>query len=581
MVSKNNLLISLLLTIVVLACKDSDKFKNQDEKTLTKEERVLVDSIRSNLYSKPDRAIPYIKSFLKSSKEKGHNEKVVMGYASLAIAYDIKDDFDRCLYYYHKALSLCETSDCIITAKYDIGKVYEKRFNYKKALEFYQECHLLIKKENILDKYDKIERAMAFIDNKVGAPERAIEILEDRYEKAKKSKDPKRIRITRRDLIEVYVTSKTIGNALKMIEVGLLDAKEINNKELQFYLCKYESEVYLQKGKLDLAEKAIVNALSNAKLMENDKFMAKANYILSHINKRQNNYEVSVKVLESSLKENNLKAPEMLSKYYKLLAESYDGLGDSEMSSHYYEKHTREEKKLTEKRISTLNKTHIINLKELDFEKEEQEQKKLVWIAAFAILLIVLLIFFYMDRAKEKENQELFEVLMLRIKDNEKNKIDLEKALKQKEIDSHSNETTNLPNVKPKESQEEREDSSYVIDDEKVNEILMKINKLEEQHYFLRQDCTMHNMAKRLKTNTSYLSKIINAHFNKSFSVYINGLRINYVLIELKNNKRLRSYSVKAISEEIGYKSTDSFTKYFKKATGITPAVYIKKVSGL
>ena len=581
MISKNNLLISLFLAMVALACKDSNKPHDADENTLTKEERVLVDSIRSNLNSEPDRAIPHIESFLRSSKEKGHNEKVVMAYASLAIAYDIKDDFERCLYYYHKALSLCETSDCIITAKYDIGKVYEKRFNYKKALQYYQESHLLIKKENIVNKYDKIERALAFIDNKVGAPERAIEILEDRYEKAKGSKDPKRIRITRRDLIEVYVKSKTIDNALELIGIGLLDAKEINNKELQFYLYKYESEVYLQEKKLSRAKRAIENALSNAKLMENDKFMAEANYILSDINKKQNNYEVSVQVLENTLKENNLKAPEMLSKYYKLLAESYDGMGDSEMSTHFYEKHTHEEKKLTEKKISTLNKTHLINLKELDFEKEEQEQKKHIWIMAFAMLLLVLLVVFFRNRAKEKENQELFDVLMLRIKDHEKNKVDIEKAIIQKGIVSDNHKPTNLLNVEPKDNLEEKEESSYVIDDERVNEIVMKIKKLEEQHYFLRQDCTLHNMAKRLKTNTSYLSKIINAHFNKSFSVYINELRINYVLIELKNNKRLRSYSVKAISEEVGYKSTDSFTKYFKKATGITPAVYIKKVSSL
>ncbi|WP_414674310.1 helix-turn-helix domain-containing protein [Maribacter sp.] len=39
----------------------------------------------------------------------------------------------------------------------------------------------------------------------------------------------------------------------------------------------------------------------------------------------------------------------------------------------------------------------------------------------------------------------------------------------------------------------------------------------------------------------------------------------------------MRSYSVKAIAEEIGYKSADSSSKYFKKNTGLSPSSYIKK----
>ena len=126
---------------------------------------------------------------------------------------------------------------------------------------------------------------------------------------------------------------------------------------------------------------------------------------------------------------------------------------------------------------------------------------------------------------------------------------------------------------------EDTESSTYIIDDDKIKEILSKIKQLEDKKYYLKQDCTMHNMAKRLKTNTSYLSNITNNHLNKTFSNYINELRIDYVILELKNNKRLRSYSVKAISEEIGYKSADSFAKYFKEATGLTPSVYIKKIN--
>ena len=121
--------------------------------------------------------------------------------------------------------------------------------------------------------------------------------------------------------------------------------------------------------------------------------------------------------------------------------------------------------------------------------------------------------------------------------------------------------------------------SGFNIKDETVAEILEKLIKLEEKKQFLRQDFTLHNVAKKLKTNTAYLSKIINSELGKSFSTYANELRINYIILELKNTAKLRSYSINAIAEEIGYKSPESFTKYFKAATGISPSVYIKKIN--
>ena len=52
-------------------------------------------------------------------------------------------------------------------------------------------------------------------------------------------------------------------------------------------------------------------------------------------------------------------------------------------------------------------------------------------------------------------------------------------------------------------------------------------------------------------------------------------------IIELKNNAKLRSYSVNAIAIEIGYKRPDAFTRSFKEVTALTPATYIKKVNKL
>ncbi|WP_452599700.1 helix-turn-helix domain-containing protein [Pontimicrobium sp. MEBiC01747] len=572
MTLKKTYIIYLLLFSIIVSCKKETEIHTNKETTLSNEEKVLVDSIRNNLYTKPEKAIPFINSFLELSKKNNEKDKVMMAYGSLGIAYDIMDNVDQCLYYYYKVLSLCESSECELTAKYDIGKIFEKRYNYEQALILYEECYALVKKEKLVKDYDKIERALAFINNKIGLSDKAIKILEKKYNKVKEENNLKSIRITRRDLIEVYISNKKLDHVFNLIDIGLKDAKASKNEELQYYLYKFKSEAHIQKEDYNQAIEAINEAVTIANSLGADRFIIESNYLLALINKNKNRPENTIKILEKVLQK-KYTTPEVISKSYKLLAESYNAINNAEMSSHYYKKHSEEEQKIKNKGISILNKTHDLSLKELTSEKNKQEQRKWYWSVISIILLLVLLTVFIRNKKVKSKNKILFNNLMLKIKalEEHKTKIEVNQS-------STLNTITNEPSIA---IEEEKDESTYIIDNEKVKEIITKLEKLEKQNYFLRQDCTLHNMAKRLKTNTSYLSKIVNTTYNKSFSVYINELRINYVLLELKNNKQLRSYSVKAISQEIGYKSTDSFTKYFKQATGITPAVYIKKVSNL
>jgi AraC-like DNA-binding protein len=85
-------------------------------------------------------------------------------------------------------------------------------------------------------------------------------------------------------------------------------------------------------------------------------------------------------------------------------------------------------------------------------------------------------------------------------------------------------------------------------------------------------------MSKEIQTNTSYLSKIINHHYQKSFSSYINELRINYVLIRIREDKLFRRYSIQSMANDIGFKSKESFNSAFKKHTGILPSYFVKQI---
>ena len=116
------------------------------------------------------------------------------------------------------------------------------------------------------------------------------------------------------------------------------------------------------------------------------------------------------------------------------------------------------------------------------------------------------------------------------------------------------------------------------INDEKAKEILVKLKNIESKEYFLKSDFSLNTLAKKLKTNPSYLSRIINTHKQKQFNEYTNELRISYALKRLDEDSKFRSYSILHISKELGYKSQDSFAKHFKKRTGFYPSLYIADI---
>lgn len=119
---------------------------------------------------------------------------------------------------------------------------------------------------------------------------------------------------------------------------------------------------------------------------------------------------------------------------------------------------------------------------------------------------------------------------------------------------------------------------SISIDDEKEEEILAKLMALEKKLFYLNTDFNQQTVAKKIKTNTTYLSYVVNKRFGKSFSEYSNELKINYIIKELINNPICRKYSTQALAENVGFKNAISFSKSFNKRTGVSPVQFIKRL---
>jgi len=130
-----------------------------------------------------------------------------------------------------------------------------------------------------------------------------------------------------------------------------------------------------------------------------------------------------------------------------------------------------------------------------------------------------------------------------------------------------------------KEENNTPKESNLNINPEIVNHILQKLEKFENQLLFKEKEITASSFAKSINSNTSYLSKTINHFKEKNFSQYLNDLRINYLIQEVKHNPLLRKYTVKALGDEIGFGNTESFSKAFKERTGVPIGYFMKNLA--
>ena len=118
----------------------------------------------------------------------------------------------------------------------------------------------------------------------------------------------------------------------------------------------------------------------------------------------------------------------------------------------------------------------------------------------------------------------------------------------------------------------------YSINSKLEKKILEGLNELEKSDFYLEKSFNLNNLAKKLNTNTSYVSQTINKIKGKTFKQYYTSLRIKYIVKKLEQDKNYRKYTIEYIGQLIGYTNASAFTRAFKKHKGITPSEFIKKL---
>lgn len=255
-----------------------------------------------------------------------------------------------------------------------------------------------------------------------------------------------------------------------------------------------------------------------------------------------------------------------LRKGYEYLIDYYKQKGDSESQLFYITQLLNVDKTLARDYKYLLKKiVKEYDTKELIKAKNAIENTVVFTrIAACIIVLFMAVIIICLIR-KNRRNRKLFEELMNR--DTANHIVPSDMIFEESEIEISEIGDSDIHD-KP----------GRTISPDIEAAIVKKLDKFELNKKYLEKDMTVRKMAALLHTNDKYVTKVIAKHRGKGTIEYITDLKLDYIVEMLKTESRYRNYTHKALGEEAGFRTTQSFTRAFKLHTGITPTYFIYKL---
>lgn len=455
------------------------------------------------------------------------NEKESKALMELAVEYFKKNDFKKSTQLLFQAKDLAEESNNHgLTAKI-----------YGSLAHQYMQLNLDDNAKNYLDKAiqqinqmpegdeKKLFKGLSYLDlGNITFDEKKFVDANLYYKKSLKefqsAKSAKNIPVYhyRRSLYNIgnsFIYINKKDSAELFLDKALI-IKDDENKELNFFINNSLSQIYSQRGQYQRAIDSLTNIINDEKL---------------------NNVR-----LESDI--------------YYALSQNYKKIGDYDKSIFYNEKYVKLDNANKEKEFKAINSA--MNEEQKDFKAEISDaDSNTKWVAFTSFLFLVLLLWFiFYLLYKRKKERSAFESVINNLKRDQK-------VMKQ-EIPSEKLELKtdrfNVPELAEK-------------------ELLIKLSKFEESGKFTNPKLNISNLAVSLKTNTSYLSDVINHHKGKNFNTYINELRIAYICEKIYTNKEYLNYKISYLAEESGFASHSAFATVFKNITGISPSAFLREAS--
>lgn len=311
------------------------------------------------------------------------------------------------------------------------------------------------------------------------------------------------------------------------------------------------AEKYLEAGKVDSAKLFFSRDITNNAKNSYWEMLAGLHY--SDCDFKTGNYQNATGVLNAVLERTIVfKSPYIQAAIYEKLAKNFLALNNKEKYREFNLKATNATNLLNNEKTLAVNAAFdkLQNEESENVATTRVKETQTLWLLGIAALSIALIWLFVRWQYSTRINYTSNIVNYLKLIKATEEKPETPEKLILKSSSQRPKETDEL--------------------------LLSKLTKFENGNKYLSKDISLAQLASQCDTNTKYLSEVINQYKGKNFNVYINELRIHYIVNKLKTDPIYLSYKVSYLAEECGFSTHSSFSTVFKSITGITPNVFIQ-----
>ncbi len=560
---KNNL-ISVLTCSLIFVSGGLFAQKNQD--SLSKYSYLELDDLIHSAEKDSLKNAVYLNYYFQKAKRENNNKEIALYYKNY-VFYQKQENriafVDSALHYAYK------TNDkALIGDSYRVkGVIYYNIKDYRNTLDNYLKANDYISQTNDTYKKYRIKYLIGIIKNYLGNYEEAESLFREciayfGQDEANYNMQRGYVKSLEGLAWSVLKTNRT-EESNQILQTALTSVQQANFSELDGHYIVFKQGIndYFLNN-YDEAIRKIEEQLPY--LYENEDFAwaTVGNFYIGKAYWDKNEKEKAIGYFEkvNEVFENQSYTHPDFRESYEMLINYYKSQNDKENQLKYIEQLVKAD------RVYNQSYKHLIDLIHKEYETKDllQTQKQLERslfvhknkasvISVFAGLLFVISAFVYMleqKKAKRKAQELIREI----------------ETIKQTKV---------IPSELVKIIHK-----SQPIKDETIQKIINKLDAFAEHKKFRNSDISLEKLAKEFKTNPAYLSNVINTYKNKSFSDYINGLRIDFLLSEITNNGNsdFLKFSIEGIAKDLGFNSTSAFSRAFKKEKGTNPAVFLTEL---
>jgi len=354
---------------------------------------------------------------------------------------------------------------------------------------------------------------------------------------------------------------KNYGLSSKINRLGLMEGKRLGSNSLAIYFVQSEGINHAMEGNYSMAIAELDSSFRVIRNTKNDF----ANVVLSAyylgkcywgVGQREKAVDYFKKV-DVSFRERNYMKAELLGTY-KYLTEYFATLNNQELRFFYLKKHI-EAIDYMRSQSQYLDDTikDGYDLKGIQREKQRIEQllvikerRQNLGITVVIVLFVLLVWLTYKYQHARKIYQKRFEAII-----NGQGP-----PLKQ----------VGKAHVVPSQPLD--------ISKGKIDAVLSRLEHFEGNRNFLDPKMSVSKLAVIAEVNGKYLSQIITHYKGKRVMEYINDLRVDHIIDQMKQDRKLAYYSNGSLAEVAGFNSERAFTNAFKSRLGITPMFFMERL---